>query len=287
MTPTPEEKKPGAEVVKVETPTEVVAKTTPKTPVDIFKRDLFANYWKTIKNSLWDKWQIKFMWSCSYLVQTTPKLLDCKRSSLLNAIMQAFELGLNIGPSGEAYILPYWDKAQFQVWYKWIVKLTYWAGIQSIRSEIVYKNDEFNNVNWVINHKIDIFKSAKDRWEPIWCYVIAKYKWEEISKAMNIDDIMKFKTFSKSANAKEQWQRDSSPWDQKNDPELNMWKKTVLKQLAKMLPQNEQLVKAIEIDNEDSTVWDKRLNEMSSSDVVAKSLEWFWAAEEGEKKAIS
>ena len=65
---------------------------------------------------------------------------------------------------------------------------------------------------------------------------------------MNVEDIMKFKEFSKSKNF------DSTPWLEKNDPELNMWKKTVLKQLSKMLPQNEALVKAIEIDNKDSTV---------------------------------
>ena len=268
------------------TETEVV-KTKPSTPLDIFKADLFVSYWKTIQNSLWKKGQIKFMWSCSYLVQTVPKLLDCDRSTLLNAIMQGFELWLNIWPSWEFYVLPYWNKAQWQIWYKWIVKLLYWAWVQSIRAEIVYKNDEFNNINWIINHKIDIFKSSKERWEAIWCYVIAKVNWEEMSKAMNIDDIMKFKTFSKSANAKEQWQRDSSPWDEKNDPELNMWKKTVLKQLSKMLPQNEALVKAIEIDNKDSTIWDERINEMSSDDVINKTLENFGEAEEGENKNIS
>jgi len=33
-----------------------------------------------------------------------------------------------------------------------------------------------------------------------------------------------------------------------------MWKKTVIKQLAKVLPQNETLAKAIEIDNKDSMI---------------------------------
>lgn len=272
------EKSQTTEVVKVE---EKSIKTVPSTPIDIFKAQLANQYMKQIQNSLGEKWGLKFMWSCSYLVQTVPKLLDVERGSLLNAIMQGFELWLSIWPSWEFYVLPYWTKAQWQIWYKWIVKLLYWAWVQSIRSEIVYKNDEFNNINWIINHKIDIFKSSKERWEAVWCYVIAKVNWEEMSKWMNVADIMKFREFSKG-----KW-FDSSPWLEKNDPELNMWKKTVLKQLSKMLPQNEALVKAIEIDNRDSTVSDKRINEMSSDDVVAKSLEGFGEAAEGEDKSIS
>jgi len=44
-----------------------------------------------------------------------------------------------------------------------------------------------------------------------------------------------------------------SPWKEKNDPELWMWKKTVLKQSAKLVPKNEILVKAIEYDNSEDT----------------------------------
>ena len=58
------------------------------------------------------------------------------------------------------------------------------------------------------------------------------------------------KKFSKSFNS------DSSPWKQENDPELWMWKKTVLKQIAKLVPQNETVMRAIEYDNEDTVDFD-------------------------------
>jgi len=251
------------------------------TQIDRFKWQLTLQYMKQIKNSIWEKECLKFMWTCVHLVKTVPRLLDVERSSLFNAIMQWFELWLSIWPLWEFYILPYWNKAQGQIGYKWIVKLLYWAWVQSIRSEIVYKNDNFKNINWIINHEIDIFKSSKDRWEPIGAYVIAKVNWEEISKAMNIEDIFKFREFSKSKNY------DSSPWKNSNDPELNMWKKTVLKQLAKMLPQNDTLAKAIEIDNRDSTISDKKINEMSSDEVISKTLENFWEWEEWLEKEIT
>jgi len=260
--------------------TEVVKKEA-LSPINKFKSDLAWKYMKQIQNSLWEKGGLKFMWSCSYLVQTVPKLLDTNRDSLLNAIMQGFELWLSIWPSGEFYVLPYWTKAQWQIGYKWIVKLLYWAWVQSIRSEIVYKNDDFQNINWIIKHNIDIFKSSKERGEAVWCYVIAKVNWQEVSKAMNVEDIMKFREFSK-------WKGfDSSPWKVANDPELNMRKKTVLKQVSKMLPQSETLIKALEIDNRDSIIWDEKINEMSHDDVINKTLENFGEAEEGENKDIS
>lgn len=65
---------------------------------------------------------------------------------------------------------------------------------------------------------------------------------------MGADEILAFKEFSKSKDAK------SSPWDPKNDPEYNMWKKTIIKQISKTLPQTEQLSKAIAYDNEDGDI---------------------------------
>jgi recombinational DNA repair protein RecT len=65
---------------------------------------------------------------------------------------------------------------------------------------------------------------------------------------MNKDDIMNFRDFSQSKGSK------YSPWNEENDPELNMWKKTVLKQMVKYLPKNQTIAKAIEIDNLESPV---------------------------------
>ncbi len=45
----------------------------------------------------------------------------------------------------------------------------------------------------------------------------------------------------------------SSPWNESRDPELWMWKKTVLKQVAKLVPKNERIIEAIEIDNKNDT----------------------------------
>jgi recombinational DNA repair protein RecT len=74
----------------------------------------------------------------------------------------------------------------------------------------------------------------------------------QIAKAMNSKDILGMgKNFSKS------FESTHTPWDEKNDPELWMWKKTVLKQLGKMLPKNATINRAIAEDNKDSVISDR------------------------------
>ena len=63
---------------------------------------------------------------------------------------------------------------------------------------------------------------------------------------------MHLKKFSKSANG--QYGDKYSPWNPDNDPELNMWRKTAIKQIAKILPKNEEIYKALDTDNGDSDI---------------------------------
>ena len=264
--------------------------------IDSFKQDLMKMHYKTLVNFMKDEESAKkFMSSVIYSIQKTPKLLECKKESLMNAFMTCAEFWMYpSSASWECYIIPYekkkkeWNiwvtdyvEAQFQLGYQWIVTLLYRSWVQSIRSDIIRKNDEFSYINGQIFHKVDILKSAKDRGEAVGAYVIVKINWQEIAKAMNSEDILKFKSFSKSAGTS------YSPWNISKDPELWMWIKTVLKQISKLLPKNEKLTKAIEKDNQDSTISDKKINEMSSDDVIAETLEWFEGGEEWENKDIS
>lgn len=65
---------------------------------------------------------------------------------------------------------------------------------------------------------------------------------------MSAEEVLKFKKFSKSAGS------DSSPWNPDRDPELNMWRKTAIKQIAKNLPLTETVNKAIADDNTDGDI---------------------------------
>lgn len=234
-----------------------------KSEVDL-KKFIATNYMAQIKNFFGDEKQaMKFLSSMMADVQKTPTLLECEPSSVINSYMTMAQLGLMpSGVSGEAYVLPYnkgqnLKVAQFQLGYQGIITLFYRAGGQSVRSEIVREHDDFSYENGVINHKIDIMKSNKARGDAVGAYAIGTVNNIEITKVMNKEDIMLMGSkFSKSFST------NFTPWKETNDPELWMWKKTVLKQLAKMLPKNETINKAFAEDNEDSIVSDlKKLRE--------------------------
>lgn len=214
--------------------------------VESLKQELFKDQFKQLTQYMKDEQSaIKFLGSVAYCFQSVPALANCEKTSIASAFMKIAEL--NLFPStvsGEAYVLPYKGKAQFQLGYKGIVTLLYRAGVTSIYTDIVKKNDKIKVLGGTdagIYHEY----ALGDRGEAIGAYAVANINGDKIWKYMSKDEILEFKKFSQSAGS------DYSPWNQKNDPELNMWKKTVIKQVAKTLPQNENLAKAISDDNEE------------------------------------
>lgn len=229
---------------------------------------LNERYLVQIKNFFADeKKALKFLSSVRSDIQRNPKLLECEPMTIVNSYMTMAQLGfLPSSVSGEAYVLPYnnskkegdsWVKvleAQFQMGYQGFVTLFYQAGIEKITSEIVRKNDKFSLVNGELRHEIDLTLSNKERGEAIGAYVKIVFRGVENMRYMNAKDILEHaQKFSKSYDATGKY----SPWNPANDPELNMWRKTVLKQMAKYLPKNEIINKAIELDNRDSIIADR------------------------------
>lgn len=219
-----------------------------------------ANYITQIKNFFGDdKKAMKFLSSVRADVQRTPKLLDCTPDSLVNSYITMAQMGfLPSNISGETYVLPYNIKgqmvAQLQVGYQGFVTLLYTAGVTKITSDIVRKNDKVSLVNGEMRHEIDPTLSNKERGEAIGAYVSVLFRGEVSTRYMNAKDILAHgQKFSKSFSPTGQF----SPWNPANDPELNMWRKTVLKQMQKFLPKNEIIYKAIEIDNKDSIIADR------------------------------
>lgn len=241
-----------------------------KTQEDL-KLLLAKNYQSQIENFFGDKKQaLKFLSSVMAAVQRNPKLLECTPTSLINSFIMMAQLQLMPSDvSGQAYVLPYKNKgvmeAQFQLGYQGLITLFYRAGGTQVRAEIVRERDVFSFKNGKVEHEIDIMKSNEARGRAVGAYAIATLNGHEIAKVMNEVDILKFgQEFSKSYyeydyKAKQTTDRISehTPWNEKNDPELNMWKKTVLKQLGKYLPKDDRINLAIAEDNKDSVMHDR------------------------------
>ena len=221
------------------------------------KLTLTKNYQKAIENYFGDpKKALKFLSGVVAAVQQNPALLECSPVSVINSFMTMAQLELmpsNV--SGEAYVLPYNNKngkvAQFQLGYQGLVTLFYRAGAKAIYSEIVRENDKFSYINGQITHEPDVFG---DRGKAKGAYVIVTIEsGQNICKVMSEKEILLIGSkFSKS------YATSNSPWNVNNDPELWMWKKTVLKQAAKLIPKNERIFEAIAADNQDSNIEEKK-----------------------------
>lgn len=219
------------------------------------KQVLAAQYMKAIENLFGDKeTALEFLTNVVASVQRVPKLLECTPETLLNSFMTMASLKLMpSGVSGEAYVLPYKNKgimeAQFQLGYQGLVTLFYRAGAKSIVAEIVHDKDFFEYLNGEVKHVPDVF--ADDRGEAKGAYVIVELQTGgKIAKVMSKKEILDIaQKFSKSYAG-------FGPWSEGQDPQLWMWRKTVLKQIAKLVPKNETIYRAIAEDNKDSIIAD-------------------------------
>lgn len=85
------------------------------------------------------------------VIRQNPELRECTVPSLLAAVMQCAQLGLEPGVLGHAYLVPFRNsrtgtrEVQFIIGYKGMVDLIRRSGqVESIVARIVYENDEFS-----------------------------------------------------------------------------------------------------------------------------------------------
>lgn len=178
------------------------------------------------------------------LIRRTPKLMECDASTVVEAVVQASTLGLELGR--EAHLVPYGKQCVMIPDYKGIVALARRSGnVKKIEAVVVYEGDHFEvgrGDKPYIDHKPDPW--AGERTDPnniLGAYAIATFN----------DDTTQFETMSKDeidlVKAKSR-AKDSGPWaDRQSYPE--MCRKTVTKRLCKYLPMSYELASAIEMDN--------------------------------------
>lgn len=176
-------------------------------------------------------------------IQKTPKLLDCDRTSLLAAVMQSAELGLEPGSAiAMAYFVPFKGKVTFIPSYRGLIELARRSGqVLSIWSHVVYEKDVFHvrfGLDPDIKHE-PLWNG--DRGKPIGAYACAKLKGDAIQfEVMSFDQIEKIRKDAPSAAG------ESSPWATHWE---EMAKKTLLRRLSKLLPMSIEYRRALEVDD--------------------------------------
>jgi recombination protein RecT len=160
------------------------------------------------------------------VLRQTPALARCTPESFLGALMTASQLGLEPGPLGEAYLVPYGTVATFIPGYRGLIKLAWQSEqLSDIWAEIVYENDEFT-YDLGLNRDL-VHRPAKgERGQPIYVYAAARLKSGGTPfVVMSVDDVEAIRARSRAG---------------KNGPWVSDWsamaKKTAVKQLSKWLP---------------------------------------------------
>lgn len=190
-------------------------------------------------------------------IRTNPKLKVCSPESLLGAVMQCAQLGLEPSILGHAYLIPYKnkgvDECQFQIGYKGLIELARRTGqISSIMAQAVHQNDEFE-YEYGINEKLRHVPADGDRGAVVKYYSYAKFKDGGYSfMVMSRQDIVIHRDkFSKAKNF--------GPWVDHFD---EMAKKTVLKSLMKYMPISVEFQRAVDQD-ETTKYFDSSAENMS------------------------
>lgn len=179
-------------------------------------------------------------------VQKTPALLECSQMSLIGSIVQSSQLGLEPdGVLGHAYLVPFNNKktgqkeCQLIPGYKGLLQLARRSGeIKTIAADVVCEKDTFKfskGLHPVLEHT--------PSWDESPGPIIAAYAVAELKDGGHQFEVMWLRQIE--GIRKRSKAETSGPWF--TDYEA-MAKKTVLRQLCKLLPASVELQTAVALD---------------------------------------
>ena len=177
----------------------------------------------------------------------TPKLLECTPASLLGALMQCAQFGLE--PSsilGHAYLVPFRNNKKGGIYevqlipgYKGLMTLARRSGeLSVIDAHEVRAGDQFDYA-YGTDPKLTHKPAKSGRGEVEYYYAVARMKDGGVQfVVMSVEDVQEHKArFSRSA--------ENGPWV---DNKEEMAKKTCLRKLCKYIPASVELQKAVMLD---------------------------------------
>lgn len=190
---------------------------------------------------------------CLSQFEHNPRLCECTPVSIYHSLIQAADLGIvPNGTVGQGYLIPYKMRGvmtcTFQIGYQGLVELVWRSGmVDAINAQVVYKDDEFHfnaASPWDIRHNVnDDGDHSKTNIRGFYALALVKGSGKPMVVYMSNKQIQEHRDrFSRAAD------KPDSPWT--SDYEA-MAKKTVLKQLIKLLPKSTDIrvQKAIAMDS--------------------------------------
>ncbi|MDN7965594.1 recombinase RecT [Burkholderia multivorans] len=192
-------------------------------------------------------------------LRTTPKLMECTVESLMGAVVQCSQLGLEPNtPLGHAYLIPFEKKkkvggewvtekveTQIVIGYKGLIDLARRSGqVVSIAAHAVYEHDHFDYA-FGLDEKLEHKPAMSARGRVIAFYAVAKLVGGghafEVMSAEQVNEIR-----DASQNYKFARDKEKTVWGQHYE---EMGRKTVLRRLFKYLPVSIELASAAALDD--------------------------------------
>jgi recombination protein RecT len=176
----------------------------------------------------------------------TPKLfMQCDRQSLLGAILETCQLGLEIGTSGHCWIVPFYNskrqvhEATLMIGYRGMIDLAWRSDkIKAVSARVVHEGDEFQvvyGIDPVLAHT-EPPEGGKGNVKFVYA-VVETALGGKMFDVMSKGDIEGIRKRSR--------QGDSGPWVFDYD---EMAKKTVLRRVLKLAPSSTELQRAVTLD---------------------------------------
>lgn len=222
-------------------PTDKSGKTTTLAPVAKIQRDVIS-----FATRMFDqKRASEFATRVALIARDNKQLkeaIEKNPDSFLSAYMASVSLNLMPNtPEGDAYIIPYGDKVQFQTGYKGLIKLARRSGeIKTINAELVFDGDDFD---------VELGSERRIVHKPN--YLLDRTAYIKVTHAyataLLTNGEFVFEVLSrKELNKVQQAGATNGPW--KSWPE-RMALKTALKRLCNLLPKDDVLAKALAMDS--------------------------------------
>lgn len=177
------------------------------------------------------------------VLNQSDQLKRCDPLSFLGALMTCAQVGLEPGPQGHAYLVPYGRKVTFIMGYQGMIELARRSGqLKSIAAHTIYQKEvdagKFEigyGTSPYLKHEPIVFG---DRGQPVGYYAAAKLATgEDVFVVLTTQEVDHFRR--RSATQKKE---PTGPWE--TDYEAMAWK-TCVRRLARWLPQSPELAAAL------------------------------------------
>lgn len=179
----------------------------------------------------------------------TPMLYECDPMTVLQSVMQASALGLEINtPLGHAYLIPFRNRqkqvveCQLIPGYRGYVDLARRTGkVSTLYADVIFEGEEYafeRGLNARLTHKPDLDRDENDPAKVIAAYAVAVVDGHPQFEIMGRKALDRIRAGSRSAN--------NGPWVTHT---VEQFKKTVIRRLCKVLPMSPEVAALTELDN--------------------------------------